>query len=253
MKRYKILSTVIACMLVLIGMIILLNTDTHHKTAHASIIPAMAHSPSHDTLPPKLAPLPITLPVAQFVGTPPNLAGIPKLERLQETDHPPFLAPKGAVNIAWGKRVKSSVHDPIMGELDWVTDGDKEATGGSQVELDPFTQSITIDLEQQHEIYAILFWHDHKQAQVYSDVVVQVSNDPDFIFDVKTLFNNDHDNSSQQGIGMDKHYVETHYGKLIDAKGIAARYVRLYSNGNNANDQNHYLEVEVFGVPVLAE
>ena len=28
-----------------------------------------------------------------------------------------------------------------------------------------------------------------------------------------------------------------------------ARYVRLYSNGNTANDLNHYVEVEVFGKP----
>ncbi len=40
---------------------------------------------------------------------------------------------------------------------------------------------------------------------------------------------------------------------LLVLMGITARYVRLYSNGNNANDQNHYLEVEVFGVPVVAE
>ena len=45
-------------------------------------------------------------------------------------------------------------------------------------------------------------------------------------------------------------YVETNEGKLIDAKGAKGRYVRLYSMGNNSNDQNHYLEVEVFGRPV---
>ena len=39
-------------------------------------------------------------------------------------------------------------------------------------------------------------------------------------------------------------------GKLIDAKGVKARYVRLFSNGNNANKLNHYVEVEVFGFEV---
>ena len=38
-------------------------------------------------------------------------------------------------------------------------------------------------------------------------------------------------------------------GKLVDAKGSRARYVRLYSKGNNANELNHYVEVEVFGRP----
>jgi len=35
----------------------------------------------------------------------------------------------------------------------------------------------------------------------------------------------------------------------VDGKGGIARYVRLYSNGSNANALNHYVEVEVFGRP----
>ena len=62
-----------------------------------------------------------------------------------------------------------------------------------------------------------------------------------------TLFNNDHDNSAGLGVGKNMHYVETNEGKLIDAKGVKGRYVRFYSNGNNASDLNHYIELEVFG------
>ncbi len=29
--------------------------------------------------------------------------------------------------------------------------------------------------------------------------------------------------------------------------GQTARYVRLHSHGNTANDQNHYIEVEIWG------
>ena len=79
---------------------------------------------------------------------------------------------------------------------------------------------------------------------------MQVSDDPDFITNVETLFNNDHDNSLGLGAGKDKNYIETNEGKLINAKGTQARYVRLYSNGNHKNDMNHYLEVEVYGKPV---
>ena len=64
---------------------------------------------------------------------------------------------------------------------------------------------------------------------------------------VQTVFNNDHDNSAGLGIGSDMHYVETSEGKLIDAKGVRGRYVRLYSGGNSNNDLNHYIEVEVYG------
>ena len=51
------------------------------------------------------------------------------------------------------------------------------------------------------------------------------------------------------GIGKDRNYVETAEGKLIDAKGVVARYVRCYSNGNTSNDLNNYIEVEVYGTP----
>ena len=48
------------------------------------------------------------------------------------------------------------------------------------VELGPLLQHVTIDLQAVYEIYAIVIWHYHKQAQVYYDVVVQVANDPNF-------------------------------------------------------------------------
>ena len=82
------------------------------------------------------------------------------------------------------------------------------------------------------------------------DAVVRVADDPDFITGVQTLFNNDVDNSSGLGVGKDLSYIETAEGKLVDGKGVEARYVRLYSNGSSANALNHYVEVEVFGKPV---
>jgi len=109
-------------------------------------------------------------------------------------------------------------------------------------------QYVTIDLGASHNIYAVIIWHYHKQPRVYKDVIVQVADDPDFITNVRTIFNNDDDNSSGLGAGKDRNYVETAEGKLMDAKGVAARYVRCYSNGNSANDLNNYIEVEVYGV-----
>ena len=68
---------------------------------------------------------------------------------------------------------------------------------------------------------------------MYHDVIVQVADDPDFIEQsVRTLFNNDQDNTSGLGVGTDREYFETHEGKLIDAKGIKARYIRFYSKGS---------------------
>ena len=194
----------------------------------------------------KLVPLNIDLPKAMFVGTPTNMQ-IEKLEKPLGKPRPPFLAPKGTKNVALGKPVTSTDDMPIIGEIDYITDGDKDADEGYFVELGPFTQHITIDLQKEYNIYAIVVWHYHKQPRVYYDVIVQVADDKDFTKNVRTLFNNDLDNSSGQGKGTDWHYVETAEGKLIDAKGEKARYVRLYSKGNNSNDLNHYIEVAVYG------
>lgn len=196
-----------------------------------------------------MEPIPLVLPKPMFVGTPQNFRGITNLEKPLGKPRPPFYAPKGTTNVALDKPVTSSDEQPIIGEIKMVTDGDKEAADGSYVELGPFKQYVTIDLGTPYNIYAIVIWHYHKQARVYKDVVVQVADDPDFITNVRTVFNNDDDNSSGLGVGSDNNYVETAEGKLIDAKGVVARYVRCYSNGNTSNDLNNYIEVEVYGLP----
>jgi hypothetical protein len=197
----------------------------------------------------ELVPLDIKLPKPMFIGTPQNMQ-VPNLEKPLGKARPPFLAPKGTKNIAQGKAVASTDEEPIIGEIEMITDDDREASDGSFVELGPFTQHVTIDLQSKHNIYAVVIWHFHKQPRVYFDVIVQVADDPDFISNVQTVFNNDLDNSSGQGVGSDMHYVETSEGKLIDAKGVQGRYVRCYSNGNTNNDLNHYIEVEVYGKAV---
>ena len=194
-------------------------------------------------------PIDIELPKPVFEGTPGN-PKVPNLQKPLGGPRPPFYAPLGTKNIALSKPVTSSDQFPIIGELAMITDGDKRAGDGSYVELGPFKQLITIDLQDSFNIYAILIWHFHKQPRVYFDVIVQLSDDADFTKNVMTIFNNDTDNSAQLGTGSDMHYVETAEGKLIDAKGRCARYVRLYSNGNSDNELNHYTEVEVFGKPV---
>ena len=196
-----------------------------------------------------MKPITIKLPKPMFVGTPQNLK-VPNLEKPLGKPRPPFLAPAGTENISLGKSISSTDEEPIIGEIELITDDDREAADGSYVELGPFLQHVTIDLEQRSNIYALVVWHFHKQPRIYFDVIVQVSDDPDFIKEVTTIFNNDIDNSAGLGVGSNMHYVETSEGKLIDAKGVQARYVRLYSNGNNNNDLNHYIEVEVYGTPV---
>lgn len=197
----------------------------------------------------KLIPLEINLPKPMFI-TWPHYKNVPNLEKLSYKPRPPFMAPVGTKNVAIGKPVFSTDKKPIMGKVELITDGNKEALDSSYVEFAPFLQHVTIDLEARYNIYAIVIWHYHRQQRAYYDVIVQVADDPNFITNVKTIFNNDIDNSAGFGIGKDMHYVETNEGKLIDAKGIKARYIRLYSNGNSTNELNHYVEVEVYGKPV---
>ena len=106
-----------------------------------------------------------------------------------------------------------------------------------------------MDLAAPHEIFAIVLWHAHNSAKVYHAVVVQLSDDPDFLKDVKTLFNNDQLNNSGLGVGTDREYFETFEGKLINAKGAKGRYLRFYSKGSTESALNEYTEIEVYGRP----
>lgn len=180
------------------------------------------------------------------------IEGTPQPIKVANLENAPSKAPTLKVPnttklLSAGKSVTGSDDFPIIGELAYLTDGDKDAGEGYFVELMDGLQWVQIDLESEATLAAIWLWHYHSQARAYHDVIVQVSNDPNFHNNVSTLFNNDFDDSAQLGKGSDKPYVDSRFGKLIDAKGIAARYIRLYSNGNTANDMNHYIEVEVYG------
>jgi len=180
------------------------------------------------------------LPKPLMVGTPVPIS-IPKLEA-KIKKFPDFQVPAGTTNLAKSKKVSSSDNDPVIGSLDLITDGDKEGDEGSWVELGSGKQWVQIDLVNAANISAIVVWHYHSQERVYRDVIVQISDDPKFEKDVTTLY----DNSSA---GKDLPYIESYFGKLIDAKGTKGRYVRLSSAGNTTNKLNHYIEVEVFGKP----
>jgi hypothetical protein len=190
--------------------------------------------------------LKLKLPKPMFVGTPKNIRS-PNLERITGKSRKPFYVPKGTKLLSLNKPVSTSDIEPVIGEIGFVTDGEKSGEEGYYVELGPGVQHVQINLENTFKLYAILIWHYHRQARVYRDVIVQVSNDPDFVTGVKTIYNNDHDNSSGMGIGREKEYIETYEGRLINPRGVSARYIRLYSKGNTSNDMNHYVEVEIYG------
>ena len=231
------------------------EVEVHGKAVDAKATTALTPAPTPTAQPArrpkakpvrrrvKKVPLIIKYPKAMFVGTPVpmNEANICK-----PSGKPPEtpMMPVGTVNLALGKLVTSN---GALRDLDKITDGDKRGDDGFDVSIGTGLKWVQIDLEAACSISAIGVWHYHRQARAYRDVVVHVSNDPDFI-EYETIFNSDHDNSSGMGIGEDMGYVETRHGKLIwCGKFQTARYVRLYSKGNTSNDQNHYVEVEVYG------
>ena len=193
--------------------------------------------------------LKLQLPKPMFIGTPTNIRS-PNLEVITGKSRGPFMVPVGTTLLSLKRPVTSSDRQPVIGELEMVTDGEKEGGDGYFIELGPGKQWVQIDLGASSALHAILAWHYHSQARVYRDVVVQISDDKDFLKGVTVIFNNDHDNSSGLGVGKDKEYIEVAEGRLFDPKGAKGRYLRLYSGGNTANDLNHYVEVEVYGTPV---
>ncbi|MBI4976136.1 MAG: hypothetical protein HZC28_01565 [Spirochaetes bacterium] len=194
----------------------------------------------------KMVELTLKLPKAMFAGTPTKMVS-PNLDPKSGQKRAAFMVPEGTKLISAKKKVTASDKYPVIGDLEQITDGDKEGGDGSFVELGPNKQWVQIDLGAKSTIQAIALWHYHMQARIYRDIVIQVAADADFITDVKTVYNSDHDNSLGLGAGKDYEYIETFEGRLIDAKGVTGRYVRLYSAGNTANANNHYIEVEVYG------
>ncbi len=160
-----------------------------------------------------------------------------------------MMVPPGLKNLAKEAKLTSSDKNATSSVLEKITDGDKEASDQSIIFLRKGSQWVQMDLGAPAELFAILIWHAHNTAKVYHGVVVQLSDDPDFLKDVRTIFNNDQLNTSGLGVGTDREYFETFEGKLIDAKGAKARYLRFYSKGSTESALNEYTEIEVYGRP----
>jgi len=187
------------------------------------------------------------MPKPLFVGTPlptnynpPNLENPAKVKPTLEVQ-----VPDGVTLLSKDKPVTSSDTQPL-GDLTLFTDGDKGGDDGYGIELLPQHQWIQIDLGETKEIWLIWLWHYHKQGVVYKDVVVQVSDDPEFKIST-SVFNNDFDNSLKFGVGNDASWVETNHGRSMPVNGVKGRYVRFHSNGRSLDDTNQYIEGEVYG------
>jgi hypothetical protein len=207
----------------------------------------LACKPASGADSPAKEPLAITLPEATLKGTPSDPPSDTNIDPVA-TKLPVFMVPKGVKNVALNKPVTSSV-PPFTGELTQITDGKKEAADSDAVEFKKGPQWVQVDLGASYPLYAIAVWHDHRYLQVMKAVVLQVSDDPEFKKDVTTLLNNDVDNVAGQGAGTDREYFETRFGRIIDAKGVKARYIRGYTKGSSMGALNCWQEIEAYALP----
>jgi hypothetical protein len=196
-----------------------------------------------------MVPLALKLPAPAFKGTPKDIQLSSYVEPLSDKPRPPMMVPSGLKNVAPGSKITCSDKNATADALNKVTDGDKEASEQSIIYLRKGTQWVQMDFGAPQEVFAVALWHAHNSAKVYHDVIVQVADDADFIENVRTIFNNDQDNTSGLGVGTDREYFETHEGRLINAKGIKARFMRFYSKGSTESALNEYTEIEVYGRP----
>lgn len=196
-----------------------------------------------------MVPLELKLPAPAFKGTPKDIQLSAYVEPLSDKPRAPFMVPPGLKNLAPASKITCSDKNASPETLARIVDGDKEASDQSIVFIKKGTQYIQVDLGKPSELYAILIWHAHNSAKVYRDVIVQIADDAEFTKNARTLFNNDQDDSSKLGAGTDREYFETNEGKLINAKGAKAQYIRFYSKGSTESALNEYTEIEVYGRP----
>jgi len=194
-----------------------------------------------------LVPLTLKLPSPVFAGTPKSAPPGVRIEPASAKSPPPLMIPRDANNIAIGAKITSSDKHVTGALLSKLTDGDKEGEEDSIVQLRKGLQWVQFDLRKPCEVFAIAVWHAHDQAKIFRSVIVQVADDQDFTENVRTVFNNDTDNTSGLGVGQDRQYFETFRGKVFDANRSRARYIRLYSNGSTDSVLNEYTEVEIYG------
>jgi hypothetical protein len=113
---------------------------------------------------------------------------------------------------------------------------------------------MQVDLKAVYFVQAIRLWHwqESEEGRVSHDVIVQAADDAKFTKNVRTLFNNDTNNSAHLGKGANKEYAEGPNGLLIDLRGkalrgIALRYLRFYSRSNTPKDAARYVKAEFIG------
>ncbi len=170
------------------------------------------------------------------------------------------VSTKPVANMALGKPVITNAATTSGQPLSALTDGVLARDKYTLYSVVDGPKWAQVDLGQSYDIARINLRNDWGASGTYRkarDIVVQVSDDPDFTSGVTTVFNNDSDNSSLLGAGTDDEYMEPAdgSGKDIFLKDtVSGRYVRYWANGHirvngSLNTVNTPVEIEVYADP----
>src|SRR5438552_251019 len=135
-----------------------------------SVLPLAISAYAADTI-----PLKVEMPKPLFAGTPRPIS-LTNLEPAS-TKRPDIMVPADTKLLSRGKPVTSSDSLPVIGELSFITDGDKSGIDGAYVELGPGVQWVQVDLGAPANIAAVAMWHFHSQSRVSHDIVIPISTD----------------------------------------------------------------------------
>jgi hypothetical protein len=189
-------------------------------------------------------------------GWPKNLV-MPSNFRDGELKRPPVMVSPDTELLSLNKPVSTSMKPEFLplGPPELLVDGVKRSEDVTRIEFGPGKHWVQIDLEESHLISMVVIWHHYKNATIYNDVIVQLSDDPEFKAGVKTIYNNDHDNSSGMGKGKGTTYASRWWGEIADARDeefnevTSARYVRVYTSDGAGAEAPSFVEVSVYGKP----
>ena len=145
------------------------------------------------------------------------------------------MVPPGLSNVALGKTVTSSDTNTI-GPKNWSKSptATRKPTNTASSSCAKARNGCKLIWAARRKFTPSSSGTRHDEPKVYHAVVAQVADNADFTQNVRTLFNNDHQNLDHLGAGTEREYFETNEGKLIEGKGTVARYVRLYSDGSTS-------------------
>ena len=184
-------------------------------------------------------------------ATPGNPRGVKPPHLRAKGRRPPFMVRPGMTNLALYKPVSAS-EEPVIGDVDQITDGLKKSGQFDYVEIGPGLGWVQVDLGKLRTVHAVVIWHYYKNATIYNDVIVRLADDPEMARNVTTVLNNDHDNSARLGKGDDKAFYTRWWGEIADArgddgKGTPGRYVRVYTADGMENEPVRFVEIAVYG------